>query len=269
MAERRTPTTTKVQSMLDSLEFQDSVKSKSLDSPPANPIEGDRYIVAVGGKNSWSGKDNQIAEYRNTIWIFFVPTEGFACWVDDEDTLYVYNGSDWVDILANLPTDDQKDALAGEGTPSGSNKYTTKEYVDNLVKGLTWKEMVIDFISDPPSNPIAGDRYIVKPTGTGDWSGHDNAIAEYNGTSWEFEPAVENMAIYVDEENSFYYFNGTNWTIWATGLGNVVGPSSAENENIAVFDGTTGKVIKDGGKSISDLTPTYDAETGEIVFNID
>ncbi|OGO26416.1 MAG: hypothetical protein A2136_05420 [Chloroflexi bacterium RBG_16_54_11] len=32
-----------------------------------------------------------------------------------------------------------------------------------------------------------------------------------------------------------------------SGSGDVVGPSSAVNGNLAVFDGTTGKVIKDGG----------------------
>ena len=33
--------------------------------------------------------------------------------------------------------------------------------------------------------------------------------------------------------------------------GDVVGPSSAVNDNIAVFDTTTGKLIKDGGSSIA------------------
>lgn len=248
-------TPSEVQQMLDSLEFQDSVKSRSLDTPPENPAEGDRYIVAVGGKNSWSGKDNQIAEYRNEIWVFFIPSEGYACWIDDENTLYVYNGSSWVNILANLPTAEEKQALVGEGTPSGSNKYTTKEYVDNLIKGITWEEMVKDMLSTPPDTPSSGDRYIVKPTGTGAWEGHDNEIAEYNGTSWEFEDAVESMAVYVDEENSFYYFNGTDWIKWTMGTGNVIGPNSSTDGNVVIFDGTTGKVIKDSGKSISDLTP--------------
>jgi hypothetical protein len=34
------------------------------------------------------------------------------------------------------------------------------------------------------------------------------------------------------------------------GDGDVVGPASATNDNIAVFDGTTGKVIKDGGATL-------------------
>jgi len=40
--------------------------------------------------------------------------------------------------------------------------------------------------------------------------------------------------------------------------GDVVGPSSAVDENIAVFDSTTGKLIKDGGSKISDFVETVD-----------
>ncbi len=39
----------------------------------------------------------------------------------------------------------------------------------------------------------------------------------------------------------------------ASGTGDVVGPVSSVNENIAVFDGVTGKLIKDGGKKISEI----------------
>lgn len=38
-----------------------------------------------------------------------------------------------------------------------------------------------------------------------------------------------------------------------SGAGDVVGPGSAVNEHIAIFDGTTGKLIKDGGSLIADL----------------
>ncbi|MGJ7039153.1 hypothetical protein J2Y63_002408 [Shinella sp. BE166] len=39
----------------------------------------------------------------------------------------------------------------------------------------------------------------------------------------------------------------------APGVGDVVGPASAVNERIAVFDGTTGKLIKDAGLTVSGL----------------
>lgn len=45
------------------------------------------------------------------------------------------------------------------------------------------------------------------------------------------------------------------WAVVAGGggSGDVVGPASAANNRIAVFDGTSGKLIKDGGLTIADL----------------
>lgn len=39
-----------------------------------------------------------------------------------------------------LPTSAQKDALAGEGTPSASNKFVTKSYADSLVEKQSYYE---------------------------------------------------------------------------------------------------------------------------------
>jgi hypothetical protein len=48
-------------------------------------------------------------------------------------------------------------------------------------------------------------------------------------------------------------YNGSAWTALAGsgGVGDVVGPGSAVNNNIALFDTTTGKLIKDSGVAIS------------------
>lgn len=44
-----------------------------------------------------------------------------------------------------------------------------------------------------------------------------------------------------------------NFTVTASGLGDVSGPASAVDSQIAVFDGTTGKVLKDGGTTVASL----------------
>lgn len=53
----------------------------------------------------------------------------------------------------------------------------------------------------------------------------------------------------------------TSAEIAGLGGGDVVGPANATNERIAVFNGTTGKLIKDGGSKISDLAPKNHAST--------
>jgi hypothetical protein len=48
---------------------------------------------------------------------------------------------------------------------------------------------------------------------------------------------------------------GANWNIIQTssGVGDVVGPNSSTDQHIPVFDGTTGKLLADGGKTIAQL----------------
>ena len=60
--------------------------------------------------------------------------------------------------------------------------------------------------------------------------------------------------------------NDATYSQWDIVQGNidgaVTGPASSTNLNIAVFDGTTGKVIKDGGKTIAQLTYTHPDTAG-------
>ena len=51
-----------------------------------------------------------------------------------------------------------------------------------------------------------------------------------------------------------------------SGTGDVVGPSSAVADDIATFDGTTGKIIKDGGSKISNLIPKTTLATAKSVM---
>ena len=50
------------------------------------------------------------------------------------------------------------------------------------------------------------------------------------------------------------------------GTGDVVGPASAVDEQIAVYDGVTGKLIKDGGMTIADILATIGgAGLGDVI----
>lgn len=54
-----------------------------------------------------------------------------------------------------------------------------------------------------------------------------------------------------------------------TGTGDVVGPSGAVTNRIAVFDGTTGKLIKDGGKTLSDYIEGSLGSTDNVLLRTD
>jgi len=77
-------------------EFQDSVKDKDLATPPASPVAGDRYIVGASPTGAWTGKAGNITQYNGSTWDFKAPTTGMCTYVDDEQLLYIYNGTTWV-----------------------------------------------------------------------------------------------------------------------------------------------------------------------------
>lgn len=78
-------------------EFIDSVLDK-LAAPPVAPTDGDRYMIIATASGAWTGKEAQVAQYVTDAWDYTIPTEGTCCYVDDEDLLYVFNGTTWVPI---------------------------------------------------------------------------------------------------------------------------------------------------------------------------
>lgn len=74
------------------------VQDKDLTTPPTTVIGdiGKTWIVAPSATGAWSGMDGQIALCTAAVtWRFFAPTEGWRCYVLDEDQDYIYSGSVW------------------------------------------------------------------------------------------------------------------------------------------------------------------------------
>lgn len=80
------------------LDAQESVKDKDLQIPPGSPADRDRYLIAIGATGDWAGKDDNIVQYDTFLaqWIFSPPDHGMATIVEDENKMYIYNGSQWV-----------------------------------------------------------------------------------------------------------------------------------------------------------------------------
>jgi len=82
--------------------------------------------------------------------------------------------------------------------------------------------------------------------------------------------AVSRGAIYcvTDEGDILERSNGTTWDPYspAAGAGDVVGPASATDENVAVYDSTTGKLIKDGGQTIAQIIAAASGGGGDWPF---
>jgi len=102
------------------------------------------------------------------------------------------------------------------GTVSGINPtqpyhLTTKYYVDNVANNIDWQDSVINFQNTPPGSPSTGDRYVVTATATGAWVGHEDDIAEWNGSSWDFTTPNEGFAVWDETGDRLMIYNGTSW----------------------------------------------------------
>ena len=101
---------------------QASVATRSLGIPPANPLEGERYIPTNGASGAWSGWDGQLACFQDGAWVAYAPRAGWIVWVEDEAQSIAHDGADWiVPGLATTP-----DTLGVNATPDFTNRFVVK-----------------------------------------------------------------------------------------------------------------------------------------------
>lgn len=99
-----------------------SVLSRALTTPPATPIEADRYLVAAAPTAAWTGQSGKLAMWLEGAWVFVPPREGWRMWVADEDQLLIYNGVTWQG--AGVPSQLQDLQLLGvNASADATNKF--------------------------------------------------------------------------------------------------------------------------------------------------
>ena len=184
-----------------------------------------------------------------------------------DSTGSIYNGSTYQTVFENVTTkvNEVKEELQGEidsleselatkapinnptftGTvtlandPSADLEAVTKRYVDALFANLVSTAPGIVNTSSPlPSTGYkAGEMYRVSEAGT------------YAGNVCE----IGDLIIVIKDHAEGSASNADFMVVQANIDGAVTGPATATSLNIAVFDGSTGKVIKDGEVSINDV----------------
>lgn len=121
-----------------------------------------------------------------------------------------------------LPLENLKDLLAACG---GFQRFLHVETEDPV----TDKDLTV-----PPVSPSTADRYIVGASATGAWSGHDKAIAEYNGATWDFTTPDAAETVWVTDETAIYTYTSGAWTEYmaASAEGNIY-LFAEDEENLA------------------------------------
>src|SRR5690606_31531342 len=97
-----------------------AVEDRHLSEPPAEPVDGERYIVAGDASGSWAGHENEIAAFQDGAWAFYAPREGWIAWVSGENLLLAWNGSSWQPAGLTDPTP----KLGINATADATNRLT-------------------------------------------------------------------------------------------------------------------------------------------------
>lgn len=155
-----------VASMVNGLDWQQSVLDKDLATPPGSPATGARYIVASSPTGAWSGHAAHIAQWSGSAWTFVTPNLGFTTHVEDEGADYNYGGAGWVNIGASV--DHAALLNLGTGNPHtqyqlGSGKDANSGYAGLDAGGLVIKPIKAVRVASDPGSPASGETWVTGP----------------------------------------------------------------------------------------------------------
>ncbi|WP_052003583.1 DUF2793 domain-containing protein [Microvirga sp. BSC39] len=110
---------------LDAL-VQLAVKERHRTAPPAAPEEGDRFLVGANTTGAFARHEGQIALFDLGIWRFFTPRPGWRAYVENEDLVVVFDGTEW-NTFGAVPDEIHNLQRLGLGTSAdGLNRLSAK-----------------------------------------------------------------------------------------------------------------------------------------------
>jgi len=186
----------------DVFSFQETVKDKDLVTSPA-ASKGDRYIVAgIGGQwSAFAVNDivfcNTAGEAGTALWTKITPTEGYICWVDDENEYYKFDGANWSEYLGKT----------GPTGPQGTQGTTGPTGLQGA-QGATGKTGTTGVQGPTGTTGLQGETGPTGPQGVTGQTGPTGVIYEWEGT-WDSE--VEYAA------NDCVEYNGSGYIALQTG----------------------------------------------------
>lgn len=272
----------------------DTIKMDPLASDPGTPAEGWVWFLAATAHKLRFRDNTGVKDVGEGA----APgTHALAGAQHDPDTLANLNAKVSDANLANDAEVIKKDGsvaftgdqamgghrLTGLGAPVAGSDAATKDQVDSVVQGLDWQKSVLDELATPPGSPTTGDRYLVIASATGDWAGHEDDIAEWDGTSWDFTTPNKGFAVWIEDVGRQKNYNGTAWVYFGstidhsslTGVGptnhhdNSNDPSSGEKAALGGTSGSPGaanKFVTDADpRNTNARTPTSHDHAGETL----
>jgi len=149
-----------------------------------------------------------------------------------------------IDIVTNAGDIATVSGVASQNTIDIATNTSDIVYVSGVAASAT--TIAVDNASDIVT--VSGVAFSAIQNGSNVGGGLDIFSAK-NGTNLEFNTVSGVGNVSVTIEGNTVVFSGTG-----DGNGDVVGPASATDNALAIYDGTTGKLIKNSSASVSDIT---------------
>lgn len=115
-----------------------------------------------------------------------------------------------------------------------------------VLETLSWQLPVISISDAPPTEPSAGDRYLVSANGSGDFTDQDHNIAWRDSSQWHFDTPEKGWRVFVQDENKDYWFDGDIWNAGLIEGDFIKSLTTSTNDKVPQWDGTDGNKLKDG-----------------------
>lgn len=135
-------------------------------------------------------------------------------------------------------------AIWQSGTNENSIPANDNSLRNQILNGL----VISDSTTAQPGSPEDGDIYIIPAAATGaQWATFDEYdLAIFDSGNWYAYAPAEGVVVNI--AGVLHSWDGADYVTFAggSGSGDVVGPASATADAVAVYDGATGKLLKNG-----------------------
>lgn len=104
-------------------------------TPPASPSDGDSYVIGSVATGVWLGRENDIAVWSNSQWLYATPTEGWLIFDQAQGTHLKWDGIAWVNAFPL--------SSSGFGWENYQDVTTTASPID-MTLADTWYDLTND-----------------------------------------------------------------------------------------------------------------------------